>query len=102
MKSIVTGGGGFIGSHLCEKLVNEGHEVIALDNFSVGKRKNLEKIKNKIIIVKRDIRNFNSILGFIPNLFCIFIKASDRICLFWSEKGFVFLLIYFGLIEWPF
>ena len=61
MKSIITGGAGFIGSHLCEKLVDEGHEVTVLDNFSLGKKNNLKKIKNKITIVKRDIRNLNSI-----------------------------------------
>ena len=61
MKSIITGGSGFIGSHLCEKLVDEGHEVTVLDNFSLGKKNNLKKIKNKITIVKRDIRNLNSI-----------------------------------------
>ena len=61
MKSIITGGAGFIGSHLCVRLVDEGHEVTILDNFSLGKKNNLRKIKNKITIVKRDIRNLNSI-----------------------------------------
>ena len=61
MKSIITGGAGFIGSHLCERLVDAGHEVIILDNFSLGKKNNLKKVKDKITIVKRDIRNLNSI-----------------------------------------
>ena len=39
MKSIVTGGAGFIGSHLCDKLVSLGHKVILIDNFKVGKKK---------------------------------------------------------------
>jgi UDP-glucuronate decarboxylase len=40
-KILVTGGAGFIGSHLCEKLLSEGHEVLALDNFFTGNKKNI-------------------------------------------------------------
>ena len=36
MKSIITGGAGFIGSHLCERLVDEGHDVTVFDNLSTG------------------------------------------------------------------
>ena len=60
-KILITGGAGFIGSHLCERLIEQGHKVIVLDNFSLGKKNNLKKINNKIKIVKRDIRNLNSI-----------------------------------------
>ena len=45
MKSVlVTGGAGFIGSHLCERLIKEGVEVICVDNFITGNRKNIEKL----------------------------------------------------------
>ena len=55
IKSIVTGGAGFLGSHLVEKLVSLKHEVIVLDNFFVGKLENLKRVRNKIKIIKCDI-----------------------------------------------
>ena len=41
MRILVTGGAGFIGSHLCERLVNEGHDVACLDNFFTGCKTNI-------------------------------------------------------------
>ena len=41
MKILVTGGAGFIGSHLCDRLVGDGHEVICLDNFYTGSKRNI-------------------------------------------------------------
>ncbi|HKR01210.1 MAG TPA: UDP-glucuronic acid decarboxylase family protein [Pyrinomonadaceae bacterium] len=41
MRIVVTGGAGFIGSHLCERLLSEGHEIICLDNFYTGRRENV-------------------------------------------------------------
>jgi len=41
MRILITGGAGFIGSHLCERLLGEGHEVICLDNFFTGRRENI-------------------------------------------------------------
>ncbi|MEK7267814.1 MAG: NAD-dependent epimerase/dehydratase family protein, partial [Nitrospirota bacterium] len=43
MKIVVTGGAGFIGSHLVDRLIQEGHEVAVVDNLSTGKRRNLNK-----------------------------------------------------------
>jgi dTDP-glucose 4,6-dehydratase/UDP-glucuronate decarboxylase len=44
LKALVTGGGGFIGSHLCRRLLNEGNSVICLDNFASGLRRNVEPL----------------------------------------------------------
>ena len=46
MRILVTGGAGFIGSHLCERLVAEGHVVTAIDNFSTGRKANLEALSD--------------------------------------------------------
>jgi UDP-glucose 4-epimerase len=45
MRILVTGGAGFIGSHLCERLVEDGHNVTAIDNFSTGKASNLASLE---------------------------------------------------------
>jgi UDP-glucuronate decarboxylase len=44
MRVLVTGGAGFLGSHLCERLLSQGHEVLCLDNFFTGRRKNVEHL----------------------------------------------------------
>jgi UDP-glucuronate decarboxylase len=44
MRIVVTGGAGFIGSHLCERLLEDGHQVICVDNFFTGRRENIEHL----------------------------------------------------------
>lgn len=46
-RTLVTGGAGFLGSHLCERLVSEGHDVICLDNFFTGSKANVSHLFNK-------------------------------------------------------
>lgn len=54
---LVTGGAGFIGSHIVERLVRDGHRVRVLDDFSAGKESNLEAFRSEIELVKGDIRD---------------------------------------------
>jgi len=53
---LVTGGAGFVGSHLVEGLINRGKSVRVLDNFATGKRKNLEHLSGKFELIEGDIR----------------------------------------------
>jgi UDP-glucose 4-epimerase len=57
MRVFITGGAGFIGSHLCESLIDQGDEVVILDNFSTGQASNIAQIQNKIEIREGDIRD---------------------------------------------
>ena len=41
MRILITGGAGFLGSHLCERLLHEGHEVVCMDNFFTGRKVNV-------------------------------------------------------------
>ncbi len=59
MRVLVTGGAGFIGSFLCEKLVSQGHEVICLDNYFTGRKQNIVHLieKPNFEIIRHDIIN---------------------------------------------
>ena len=57
MRVLVTGGAGFLGSHLCERLIDQGHEVICLDNFFTGRKSNIQHLaaNPRFEIVRHDI-----------------------------------------------
>ncbi len=57
MKTLVTGGAGFIGSHIATRLVEGGHSVRVLDNLSSGKRENLAHVARDVELVTGDIRD---------------------------------------------
>ena len=76
MKYAVTGGAGFIGSHLVKKLVERGNEVIVIDNLNTGKKQNIEKISKKIDFFEVDIRDFSAIEDILKNIDGIFHEAA--------------------------
>jgi len=63
-KILVTGGAGFIGSNLCEVLINLGNEVVCLDNFATGKKKNISDLMSNenFTLIVGDIRNIEDCL----------------------------------------
>jgi UDP-glucose 4-epimerase len=61
MRILITGGAGFIGSHLADHYVNAGHTVTLLDNFSTGSKLNIAHLEGKVTTVNGDIRNIELI-----------------------------------------
>ena len=57
MRILVTGGAGFLGSHLCDRLINEGHEILCLDNFFTGRRQNIAHLLQdpKFELIRHDV-----------------------------------------------
>ena len=57
MRMLVTGGAGFIGSHLCERLLSEGHEVVCLDNFFTGSKRNIAHLQDdrRFELIRHDV-----------------------------------------------
>lgn len=78
MKCLVTGGAGFIGSHLVEALVNKGAKVCVLDNFYSGKEEHLQQVKNKIHLVKGDILDRSTVNQLMRGTDFVFHQAALR------------------------
>ncbi|MBI2067967.1 MAG: SDR family oxidoreductase [Deltaproteobacteria bacterium] len=75
MKTIVTGGAGFIGSHLVDQLIAEGHDVVVIDNFSTGRRTNLAHTR-QTKIVEADINDHLSIRRWFEGVDWVFHLAA--------------------------
>ena len=75
MKALVTGGAGFIGSHIVDRLLSDGHEVIVLDDFSTGHRSNLAD-HEKLTIVEGDISNSETVKQCMQGIDWVFHKAA--------------------------
>ncbi len=76
MKYVVTGGAGFIGSHIVKFLVGEKHTVIVIDNLQVGTKKRLESIKEKIDFHQTDILNFDEVEKIVQGADGVFHQAA--------------------------
>ena len=73
MNILVTGGAGFLGSHLCDRLINEGHKVICLDNYFTGRKENINHLIDNpsFSLVEQDvIEHFDFEVDQIYNLAC--------------------------------
>ena len=57
MRVLITGGAGFIGSHLCDAMLKNGHSVSVLDNLSTGSKQNISHLGNKLNVTEGDIRD---------------------------------------------
>jgi UDP-glucose 4-epimerase len=76
MKYVVTGGAGFIGSHITKKLIERGDIVTVVDNMNTGKEKNLESVRDKINFVKGDILDMDLLDGITKDADGVFHQAA--------------------------
>jgi UDP-glucose 4-epimerase len=77
---LVTGGAGFIGSHVAERLLAEGHRVRVLDNFSTGSRANLEFARGnrRLEVIRGDLRNLATVERAVRGVSVVFHQAAMR------------------------
>lgn len=73
---LVTGGAGFIGSHLVERLLGEGHTVKVLDNFSTGRRANIEGFASDVEIFETDVRDLDAVRTAVRGAEVVFHEAA--------------------------
>jgi dTDP-glucose 4,6-dehydratase len=70
VRTLITGGGGFIGSHLCERFLADGHEVVAVDNFITGRLENIRPLidRPKFRLIEHDISQHLTVDGPVDNI----------------------------------
>ena len=76
MKFVVTGGAGFVGSHLVKLLVKNGHQITVIDNLHKGKKENLNEVIDKIEFLKIDIQDYESMEKNMQNIDGVFHQAA--------------------------
>src|SRR5215211_285361 len=75
-KALVTGGGGFIGSHLVDRLLHDGHDVRVLDNFATGNRGNLGEALEHIELIEGDIQSYERVHNAVRDCELVFHLAA--------------------------
>ena len=70
MRTVITGGAGFIGSHLCERFLQEGHQVLCVDNFITGTRENIAEFhsNSRFTLIEHDISKPLEVAGTVDNV----------------------------------
>jgi nucleoside-diphosphate-sugar epimerase len=76
VRILVTGGGGFIGSHISEALLHDGHDVRVLDNFATGRRENLLHLQGDIDLVEGDIQSYERVHNAVAGCDVVFHQAA--------------------------
>ncbi|HKT83504.1 MAG TPA: SDR family oxidoreductase [Solirubrobacterales bacterium] len=76
MKALVTGGAGFIGSHIATRLIGEGHEVRVLDNFSTGNRSNLADFSGDFDLIEGDMQSYERAHNAVQGCEVVFHQAA--------------------------
>jgi UDP-glucose 4-epimerase len=77
-RAVVTGGAGFIGSHIVDELIERGIETFVLDNFSTGSKKNLSKNEGNSLlhVIRAELRDVNSALREVRDIDVVFHEAA--------------------------
>ena len=76
MKILVTGGAGFIGSHIVRRMLDLEHEVVVLDNFSTGRRSNLDAVVSDIDVVEGDVGRLEHVEQAVAGCDAVFHEAA--------------------------
>jgi nucleoside-diphosphate-sugar epimerase len=76
MRILVTGGAGFIGSHVVERMLGLGHRVVVLDNFSTGRRENLAPFVEDVEVVEGDMRSYERVHTAVRGCEVVFHQAA--------------------------